>query len=298
MKTLTQYSLEIHQSVASVPRNKARMLALVACFTEFGLKAPAEWADVSNDLARLRELHCVDLQSELLLNYELLAAAFDLDEMPFLNHGILEMGYAPVNFRECQERLYDVALSEVDLQDKTVVELGSGRGTGAARLAMKAKMVVGIDPVAGAVHAANGKWSNVQNLKFCHATADAIDVWPDNCNLIVCIECVHAIPNFVELLENARLKNQIAPLMVIADAVQISRLTDFRKKLQLAGWLEVFFEDITEAVIKSVTYAIASMPHASSMADMFITTRLKMRLIQYQSGQLVYFRGVWESPRQ
>ena len=135
--------------------------------------------------------------------YQFLPWIFPDRDWRFMNYGFVPEGQAPLELRPEDEPdrafigLYELAVTGIDTQGKTILEVGSGRGGGARYLARyhKPSEVTGLDFSTSAVRFANQHSRDWPNLKFVKGDAAALPFPNDSFDIVVNIESSHCYPD-------------------------------------------------------------------------------------------------------
>jgi ubiquinone/menaquinone biosynthesis C-methylase UbiE len=92
-------------------------------------------------------------------------------------------------------QLYQHLTDSVELKNKDIVEVGSGRGGGLAHIARHnpAKSVIGVDLDKNAVAFSNS-FHNCRNLSFVAGNAQQLPLVTDSCDILLNVESSHRYP--------------------------------------------------------------------------------------------------------
>ena len=93
-------------------------------------------------------------------------------------------------------QLYDYALSQIPLENKKVLEVGSGRGGGASFIARyyNPKLMTGLDYSRSAIELSNKIYNNVSNLKFVKGDAENLPFDDNTFDVIILRDVFEHIP--------------------------------------------------------------------------------------------------------
>jgi ubiquinone/menaquinone biosynthesis C-methylase UbiE len=129
------------------------------------------------------------------------------DEVHFMNYGYCHPDEKPDLHKSEEKNRYSIQLYKhlidyVDLADKDIVEVGSGRGGGLAYIAKNynAKTISGIDLDKGAVAFSNSHYK-FNNLSFRTGDAQNLPLPDDSCDILLNVESSHRYPQ-IELFLN------------------------------------------------------------------------------------------------
>ncbi len=139
--------------------------------------------------------------------YELLARRYSQGDWTFMNYGFLddEIKSLSLNTQNSADRpfigLYERVTRGLDLENKRVVEVGSGRGGGASYLAKTRhpKLLMGLDFSDQAVLLAQ-KLHDVQGLRFRQGDALQLPLEPATFDVVVNVESSHCYASMPQFL--------------------------------------------------------------------------------------------------
>jgi SAM-dependent methyltransferase len=190
------------------------------------------------------------------------------DSSFFLNYGYVPMGsndesaftIRPGTFNANSVRLVFEVIGSVDLNDRTVVEIGCGRGGNAALVAEKfTAQVIGIDMSSEAI--AFCSKTHVKNpIDF--RVGDALNIpLPDGaCDAIINVESSHSYGNLPKFLNEVRRISRLGGWFLHTDFLSADDWDYVRTRLKALGFVTENDRDITANVL-------ASRDHASNNWD-------------------------------
>jgi len=155
----------------------------------------------------------------------------ELSELLFGDFHCMNYGYAPAVEEAGPERfqlgLYDFLATLAPLRDERVLEVGSGRGGGAAHVlrAHGASEVSGIDLSERAVEASRAHFNDA-GLRFLSGNAEALPFEAASFDVVLNVESSHCYPDVGAFLEEAR-------RVLVNDGVLL--LADFRRSEEAAN---------------------------------------------------------------
>ena len=132
--------------------------------------------------------------------YGRLAKKFSQRSWTFMNYGYeLGPGSAATMLDAADEpdrlciQLYEQVVSQVTLQGRDVVEVGSGRGGGASYLARthRPDTCTGVDFSAAAVKLCRRTHANIANLEFVIGDAERLPLPDASCDVVINVESSH-----------------------------------------------------------------------------------------------------------
>ena len=141
--------------------------------------------------------------------YQHLAKKYPTAEWTFMNYGYESFDQAdkiPLKEEEENERymiqLYHHVATAVDLKDKDVVEVGSGRGGGSSYIKryLKPKSMMGIDYSENAIDFCNKQFS-IEGLTFAHGDAENLTLANESIDALVNVESSHCYGSMQKFVE-------------------------------------------------------------------------------------------------
>ena len=236
-----------------------------------------------------------------------------------LNWTFMNYGYASLNGEQVPEleesdeesrvfiQLYHFTVYHLALQNKRVLEIGSGRGGGGSFVARyhQSEEYIGVDFSQKAVQLANKLHDHIPNLKFVCGDAENLPFDDNTFDAVINVESSHCYGDMVAFLQEVK--------RVLKSGGKFS-WTDFRIKSNLAylnnsfeqsGLKLVREETITENVIKALDEI-----HDKKMTviDDYVPRFLKSSFMQFAgvkhskvydafvNGDTVYLGKVFEKP--
>ena len=193
--------------------------------------------------------------------YDLLARSDGDSDLLLMNYGYvplsgdqqyLELDPADEPFRYPLQ-LYDHVVSRLDLTGKDVLEVGCGRGGGAAFLATRYKplSLIGIDlsPVAvarcRAVHQAPG-------LRFEVGRAEALPVAAAGSDLVINVESSHCYPDMARFLSEVMRVLRPGGYLAFCDLRTTSGMVELREDIAACGLETVHEEGLNQQVMQAL----------------------------------------------
>lgn len=192
--------------------------------------------------------------------YNRLAKQFPFDDWVFMNYGFEpdEPASRP-DLSESDEpdryplQLYHFLATQTDLEGKTVLEVGSGRGGGASYIAryLKPKEIIGMDIADHAVAFA-GKRHQSPNLRYVAGNAESIPFEDDRFDVVINVESSHAYGSVANFF--AEVKRVLKPggYFLITDMRDPKNITPFEQTLLGSGLSLVSQKVISPNVVKAI----------------------------------------------
>lgn len=182
---------------------------------------------------------------------------FDKDStVNFMNYGYAPLnGDKPIELKKEDEsdryciQLYDHVVNSVELENKRVVEVGSGRGGGAHYIARyyKPQKYTGVDISANVIKFCNDFY-NVPGLSFLEGRAEKIPVETASCDAVVNVESARCYSNIKTFFNEVNRVLTDDGHFLFADMIEKEEVSDLRNKLLECGFVIKSETDITKNV--------------------------------------------------
>ena len=189
--------------------------------------------------------------------YQRISKAHNKVDFRFMNYGFLDNN-SPVLEPEDEPyrlfiQLYHMNIRDIDLKNKQVLEVGSGRGGGASWIAKSKKpsSLIGVDFSKEAVSLCNG-WYRQENLNFIEGNAQDLPFEDNNFDIVYNVESSHCYGDMSKF---------------VSESFRVLRKggnfcwTDFRDEESMSKTEEIFLKsgfsvlskkDITDEVINAL----------------------------------------------
>ncbi len=178
---------------------------------------------------------------------------------------VMNYGYAPAGATNSltlppgkeQERwgyqMYRVVAGAVDLAGKDVLEVGCGRGGGAAFVltSMAPRSVTGVDFADRAIAHCIANHHDAR-MRFIQGDAEQLPFPGSSFDAVINIESSHAYPDFDRFLSETHRVLRPSGYLLFADFRKADQLADLYRQLDSAGFIIVDEEQITENVVRSL----------------------------------------------
>jgi len=198
------------------------------------------------------------LSSKLI--YESLAKRIQESKWHYMNYGyvpgpdeqpIVHEGDAKLQRTALQ--MYHYLAAKVGLENKQVLEVGSGRGGGAKYLAgaMKPASYVGMDLAQSAVDLSN-KMHQLPNLKFIQGSAESIPVADASFDVVVNVESCHAYGSVPQFLKEVKRVLRPGGYFVMVDFRDTDKMRILEQQLKESGLQLISTENISKNVVESI----------------------------------------------
>lgn len=192
--------------------------------------------------------------------YEVLAKNIQAESWKFMNYGYTPFEYeSTLTLKQEDEmnryplQLYHYLATTVDISQKEVLEVGSGRGGGAAYIVnyLKPKVITGLDIAHNAVKLAN-RIHATKNLKFIQGNAEKLPFDNESFDVVINVESCHAygsVPVFLQEVKRVLRPGGFFLCTDIRSPVGMQTLKDSLLATRMNLLTE---EDITNNVIKAI----------------------------------------------
>ena len=197
------------------------------------------------------------------VTYELLAKHIPAEDWQFMNYGYIPNKDEGEPIRPGEEivqrypmQMYHFLASKASLKDKTVLEIGSGRGGGAAYLAktFQPQSYTGLDLAQSAVDLAN-KLHQQPNLRFIQGSAESIPMADNSVDVVINVESCHAygsVPKFLSEVKRVLKPNGYLLLVDFRNEANVENMSTLKQQLRDTGMKLLQEEDITMNVVQSI----------------------------------------------
>jgi len=149
-------------------------------------------------------------------------------------------------------QLYHHLCIQLELKDKVIVEVGSGRGGGANFIARyhKPKLITGVDLSPNAVSLCNKSY-NLENLNFLVGDSAKLPFEDNSVDVILNVESSHCYPSIPDFISEVCRVLKPGGHFLYCDLVIDSNLDDHLNKLKNNNLSDLNHIDITENIIKA-----------------------------------------------
>ena len=191
--------------------------------------------------------------------YNYLARAHRAPEWTFMNYGYAAPGANTLRLAQADEpdrhwiQLYHHVAGSIDLEGRTVLEVGSGRGGGSSFIKryMKPARMIGVDLSESAVQL-SARTHPMDGLEFRVGDAENLPLGDGSVDAVINVESSHCYPSFEAFLAQVGRVLRPGGYFLYADFRQRDNVGDWRKSLRDSG-LSVLREiDITQGVFAAL----------------------------------------------
>ncbi len=202
--------------------------------------------------------------------YSFFAWRFPNQEWRFMNYGYNSERETLSLFPEDEEnryfiQMYTHALSELEVTDRELLEVGCGRGGGSEWLArtQNFKSVTGVDLSKQAISLCQKNYQQ-PNLKYRQGDAEQLPFQNDTFDIVLNIESSHHYPSMPTFLQEVTRVLKPRGYLCLADYREQDNFEQFKQELASSNLELIQFKDITSHVVDGLN----------------LTETLKMKLIQ------------------
>lgn len=192
--------------------------------------------------------------------YEYLSKKYPTEEWTYMNYGY-ESCNEPIEIplKEEEERdrymiqLYHHVATAIDLVDKDVLEVGSGRGGGSSYIKryLKPKTMIGIDYSKNAIKFCN-KHHSVEGLTFIHGDAENLSLGNESVDVIVNVESSHCYGSMKKFVEQVNRVLRPGGYFLFADLRPSEKIEELDKTFNDAGFEVLKKELISKEVVNAM----------------------------------------------
>jgi len=193
--------------------------------------------------------------------YQVMGRFLKQDNWTYMNYGfsvINENDAVPVLDESDEEsrlsfQLYHHLAGEIDLQNKSVLEVGSGRG-GGARMIKKyhgPEKVVGLDYSGQAISLCNRKFKQ-EGLTFIKGDAESLPFSPESFDAIINVESSHCYDSMKKFLSEVNKVLRPGGHFLFTDFRYSHEIQDLENHISESGLKVLKKRDITSNVVKAL----------------------------------------------
>lgn len=192
--------------------------------------------------------------------YELLAKNFKIEDWHFMNYGYAySAGQPPLYLHQQDEinrypiQLYHFLAQKTIIENKEILEVGSGRGGGSsyiARYLHPAKMT-GLDIASNAVEWANDQ-NKENNLEFIQGNAEKLPFANESFDVVINVESCHAYGSVPRFLSEVKRVLRPSGIFLCADLRGPEGMIKLKEQLAGSGMQLVSEENITQNVVMAI----------------------------------------------
>ncbi len=196
-------------------------------------------------------------------------------------------------------QLYHHMTESIDFKNKSVVEIGSGRGGGLSYIVKRwaPASAIGIDLCKEAVKFCNNYYQS-KNLSFCHGDAQDLPLENESCDILVNVESSHRYENFEKFISEVHRVLRNGGLFLFADYRSERKFPICRWVMESTPFILIEEEIINQEVVlalqsdwdnKAKVYK-QFLPPIFHNIGLYCASKVQLRLIKkLQSYKKIYF---------
>jgi ubiquinone/menaquinone biosynthesis C-methylase UbiE len=192
--------------------------------------------------------------------YDRLANTYEYFDWAFMNYGFdynnksnePPLGDEDEEYRYCIQ-LYHHTVEKLAVQDKTVLEVGSGRGGGTSYIAryLNPKKITGIDYSKNAIKLCN-RIHNEHNLEFVEGDASDLPMEDDSQDVVINVESSHCYPSISQFLSEVKRVLKPGGLFAWTDVCPTEAVNDYEEAFDTCGMKTIDYYQITDNVLRAL----------------------------------------------
>ena len=191
--------------------------------------------------------------------YEFLAGLHRTGDWSFMNYGYAAIPADPIALDSSDEsnrysvQLYHAVVNGLNLENLRVLEIGSGRGGGAAYIKRyhKPAVMVGVDFSAKAIALCNEVY-NVQGLSFVQGDAEDLPFDDNAFDAVINVESSHCYGSVDSFLNQVRRVLRPGGYFLYADFRDQEKLEKWRQQISDSGLILINETNITANVVAAL----------------------------------------------
>ena len=192
--------------------------------------------------------------------YEFLASRFQEHSWHFMNYGFNPNENEPKLILSEEDEIHRYSLqmyhylaTKTEIKDKTILEIGSGRGGGSKYIAthLKPKKMTGMDVASEAVDFSN-RIHKYPNLNFIQGNAEDIPLADNSIDVVINVESSHAYGSVDLFLKEVRRVLKPGGKLLLVDLRNQPRMEHLLTQIKNSGFQINEETDITENVIQAI----------------------------------------------
>jgi ubiquinone/menaquinone biosynthesis C-methylase UbiE len=192
--------------------------------------------------------------------YELLAKKFKVRDWSLMNFGYAPSpNEPPLILHPSDEinrfpiQLYHYAAIKAEVQGKIILEVGSGRGGGAAYIKkyLQPQSITGVDIAMNAVKRANDYFGG-NGIDFVQGNAEKLPFSNDSFDVVINIESSHTYGSMQQFLAEVKRVLRSGGYLLLADIRTSKDGNILKEHIQASGMQLISEEDISENIVRAI----------------------------------------------
>src|ERR1044071_239193 len=245
--------------------------------------------------------------------YELLAKRFRVKDWSFMNFGYAHFDNEPFlklnNEDEINRypiQLYHYLAAKTNLDGLDVLEVGSGRGGGAAFIKKyhQPKKMIGLDIAVNAVRIAK-EYFGVEGIDFVQGSAEHIPFADESFDVVINVESSHAYGSVPRFLSEVKRVLRTGGYFLCSDIRTAKDASTFKQEMHMCGLQVITEENISNNVRQAIEQEEPikqkriheNIPgFMQAIFRQFAGVKGSKAHLNLKSGELVYYRFVLRKP--
>ena len=241
--------------------------------------------------------------------YEILAKKLTKEDWCFMNYGYAPFAYEkPLTLAQQDEinryplQLYHYLACKIEVAEKEMLEVGSGRGGGASYINkyLKPEKITGLDIAHNAVKLAN-ETRSAQGLQFLQGDAENLPFADESFDVVINVESCHAYGSVPAFLKEVKRVLRPGGYFLCTDMRSPNGMTTLKNNLLSTGMNFLAEEDITDNVVNAIELEeeIKQKRISDGIPKWFVKTFKEFAGVKgskihtdLQNGSLIYHRFV------
>jgi ubiquinone/menaquinone biosynthesis C-methylase UbiE len=193
--------------------------------------------------------------------YEVLAKNFKIQDWHFMNYGYAPGAEHPPLFLLPHDeinrypiQLYHFLARKTDIEDKELLEVGSGRGGGSSYINryMRPAKITGLDIASNAIRWANEQHTTEGNIEFIQGNAEKLPFADESFDVILNVESCHAYGSVDRFLAEVKRCLRPSGIFLCTDLRGPEGMVKLKDSLLSSGMQLIAEEDITNNVVTAI----------------------------------------------
>ena len=193
--------------------------------------------------------------------YEMAAKNFQFEDWRFMNFGyVYENDKDSPVLEKTDEldryfiQLYDHLIKDLNVENKKILEVGSGRGGGANYISKYYKPLsyVGIDISQNAIDFSN-RVNNIDTLSFEQGDAENLSFKDQTFDIVINVESSHCYGSFDKFLSEVFRVLPSDGYFAFTDIMTISKWDEIEKIINNSKFRKIYEKDISQNALNSLT---------------------------------------------
>lgn len=227
----------------------------------------------------------------------------NVTEWTCMNYGYLPEGFeGAAAHEEVSKNLYRQAVSDVNISEKQILEIGCGRGGGLHHLheRFNPRASLGLDLSLRSIAFCNKRFPHA-GLNYIQGSADDLPLDSDSIDTVVNVESSHTYPDFTAFVKETHRVLKQEGYFCFADFRPAEKVDSVRKTIESAGFQIETFNDISPNVLLALK---ADEPNRDELIKAYVPWWMRTTVKQFagvpgskffsdlSSGETVYLHVI------